>query len=30
MEDVNMKELERVIKEGAKLMEDPSNKMYGN
>jgi uncharacterized protein YdhG (YjbR/CyaY superfamily) len=29
-EDVNMKELEHVIKEGAKLMKDPSNKMYGN
>jgi uncharacterized protein YdhG (YjbR/CyaY superfamily) len=30
IEDVNMKELVRVIKVGAKLMKDPTNKMYGN
>lgn len=30
IEDVDMNELEKVIKKGAELMKDPSNKMYGN
>lgn len=30
LEDVNLKELERIIKKGAELMKDPTNNMYGN